>query len=106
MLRNTTEVIDSSCINILDDKTIQATTTSPNTIYTYKLIGDRYKLTETKDGTAITDYTCYTTAQISELPSPYDFIDPFLQVMAIGVAIGILLVAGRIILYPFYRSKY
>lgn len=105
MTRDTTEVVTSDCINIIDDKTIQAYTESPDTLYTYKLIGDRYKLTSTTTGTPDTSTNCYTTVEISQLPSPYDFIDPFLQVMAIGVAIGILLVAGRIIIYPFYRSK-
>jgi len=103
MKRDTSNVVNSTCINIIDDDTLHAFVSG--TKYTYELISNKYYLSESRNGHAPSGYTCYTTAQIQTLPSNFDYVDPFLNTMAIATVIAIFYVSFRVILYPFYRRK-
>jgi hypothetical protein len=106
MKRDVTQLpSDGECIAIIDDKTLQVYTPT-NTLETYKLISDKYFLISTDTVSETPPRTqCYTIEQIDDLPSQFEFVEPFLHNMAIISALFIFWVAYRLILFPFFRKK-
>lgn len=96
---------DGECIAIIDEKTLNLYTTN-DTMETYKLVTDTYVKTST-DTVSETParLQCYTTQQISELPSQFDALTPIYETIAIATFLFILWVAYRLLLYPFFRKK-
>lgn len=105
MYRDVTEIPDTlNCVKIIDDKSLIVYTNDSTTIY--KLISNKYYATETFDpNTPKTEDVCYTSAEIQNLPSTYDFIVPIYHIIAIISAIALFYFAYKLILYPFFRKK-
>lgn len=111
MLRDTTEIAlvgGDGCNVILDDQTVLLFNVPSGTEKTYKLINDKYTLVSTTEYTEPDDrqqYTCVEDTTIQNLPSRYDFMAPYLNVMAIAVALILFFLAFRLIVYPFFRKR-
>lgn len=104
MYRDVSNLNVGSCATIVDDKTI--ITFPDNYVNTYKLVSDKYYLSA-QTYTGVTSYpagtVCYTEQQINQLPSQWDFITPVFHFMAIISFMVILMIAYRLIIYPFFR---
>lgn len=103
MKRDTTDLPSSDCNVIIDDKTVQVYVN--NERQTFKLVSDKYYKTETEANQTPPSYVqCYTTMEMSQQPSQWDFITPIYHTLAIASAILIFYGAYRLILYPFFRK--
>jgi len=105
MLRDVTSLTDGDCIQIFDNQTIKVWDSGD--LRTYKLISDKYQLTETGDvsgGGIPTGVECVTIEEIQNIPSYFDFMTPVFHFMAIVSILVIVYLAFRLILRPFYRG--
>jgi len=93
-----------------DDQTIlvykdDGTSSGIGHLTTYKLIADKYIRIgdNTSEPSAPIPTNCVnqTVGSIDTIPSRYDFMSPIYQEMAIVSAILIIVIAFRIIIYPF-----
>lgn len=105
MYRNHDELnpVTGSCWVLVDDKTILNYVNG--TKETYVLYSDTWMERQTETSALPGEVKCYSLDEIKELPSTYDFLDPFLQSMAILTALVIFYFAYRLILHPFFRIK-
>lgn len=105
MYRDITEIPETTnCIKIVDDKALIVYINDNTSIY--KLISNKYYRTEQYEpNTPSNETVCYTTQDISTLPSPFDFVTPIYHVTAI-VSVGFLFYfAYRLILHPWWRKR-
>lgn len=108
MYRDITQLPSGGCIELVDDKTLRVFTESPSeSVTTFKLINDKYMPTNSFPFTPPVDSSvmCYTKQSLETLPSPYDFMTPFLHTTAIISFLVIVYVAYRLVLYPFFRRR-
>lgn len=105
MKRDTTAIIQADCTTIVDDKTIQVI--DGTRIQTYKLVSNKYENTLNQPYTPVSgeSRTCYTSEQINDIQSPYDFITPIYHTIAIISALTLFYFAYRLIIYPWFRTK-
>lgn len=104
MQRDVSAITATNCIAVVDDKTI-ISFTDLNT-QTYKLLSNKYILIENNEvSTPADNLVCYTTSQIQNIPSPYDFMTPVYESTAILSAVLIFYFAYKLILYPFFRTR-
>lgn len=104
MERDITNITAQPCNVLVDNQTIE--TYSGTSVYTYKLVSDRYYLFETRDYSGFpTTLNCLSTSEISHLPSNYDFMTPVFNLMAIISILFIVWAGYRLIIYPFFRKR-
>lgn len=105
MYRDVTELpITANCVKIIDDKTLAVYTNED--VGVYKLLSNKYYKTDTYDpNTPPTEAVCYTTEDVSTIPSPFDFITPIYHVTAILSVWFIFYLAYRLIIHPWWRKK-
>lgn len=103
MYRNINNITSQTCNVIVDDQSIA--TYSGTQVNIYKLVTNDYYLFETRDYSGLpTNLHCYSTEDISKLPSKYDFIDPIYHYLSIIAVLIVFYLAYRLIIYPFFRS--
>lgn len=96
--------VQTNCIKIIDDKSLVVYTNTDTSIY--KLISNKYYKTETfEPNTPKTADVCYTTTQVSTLPSPFDFVTPIYHLSAIASFSFIVFLAYRLIVHPWWRKR-
>lgn len=95
-----------------DDQTIwiykdDGTMSGIGNVSTYKLVNDKYIHISTTDPAAPIPVNCInqTEASIHEIPSRYEFMSPIYGQMAIMSAVLIIVIAFRILIYPFFRKR-
>ena len=104
--RDISNIVLGDCNTITDDSTIHVFTNSSTTDDTYKLIGNKYYQSASDAFVAIPpDLKCYTSTEMSQLPSNYDWVDPFYHILAGASIVLIVFLAFRLIIYPFYRKR-
>lgn len=106
MYRDLSLLPTGGCIQIVDDKTLDVFIETPTPSHlTYKLINDKYLPVTDREYTPPVDSSvmCYTRESLETLPSPYDFMTPYLHTLAIVSFILIVYGAYRLIIYPFFR---
>jgi hypothetical protein len=105
MKRDTSELpISADCYAVIDDKNLAIFINGKKDTYT--LVSDKYiKIRSETSTTTPTEITCLDYAQITDLPTSYDFITPIYHTIAIASAIVIFWGAYRLILRPWFRKK-
>lgn len=105
MKRDTSDLPETTnCIDIIDDKSLVVYTDDSTSIF--KLVGNKYyetdsSVTNTPDSTT----TCYTTTEIADISSNFDFIVPIYHTIAIASVLILFYLAYKLILYPFFRKR-
>jgi len=114
LYRNTDSVIETmdsfpnDCAVITDDKHI-FTYSDGSGVNEYTLISNNYVHTRLIDSAPSfsevpTGSICLSTEQVQQLPSPYDFMMPVFHILAMFSILLIIMVAYRLIIYPFFRK--
>lgn len=105
LLRDTSQVDTAGCNTLPDNQTIITYNNGQTT--TYKLISNKYvEFQRIPTTTSYSGYNCLTSTDVNTLPSPYDFITPFYYLAIAAVIITMIMIAYRLILHPFFRSKF
>lgn len=101
---DSSNLINANCWIINNQNQISSYQSNSRT--RYYLFGNKWFKSDQSTYSSIpNDYQCYTTEQIKDLPSPYDYIEPIYQIIAIVSVITIIFLAYKLIIYPFFRSK-
>lgn len=105
MYRDVTEIPEvNNCIKVIDDKTIIVYTNENTSLY--KLLSYKYYKTESYEpNTPTTETVCFTYAQVSTIPSPFDFVTPIYHLGAIASAGLLFYFAYKLILHPWWRKR-
>lgn len=93
---------DATCYVIADDKTLVAYKNGSQ--LTYVLASSTYYLKQSITASVPSETSCTTYEDVSNLPSPFDFMTPFLHTLAIVSGLAIFWFAYKLILYPFFRK--
>jgi hypothetical protein len=107
MFRDVSSVVTTTCTYIRDDKTLVDFDTSSDTQTTYTLISNKYLETNISivPNGLPSGSTCYTTTELEQLPSTFDFIQPIYEIIAIVSVVTLFLFAYRLILHPFWSKS-
>jgi len=105
MYRDITELpATANCVKIVDDKSLIVYEADGTSIY--KLISNKYYETEVfEPNTPKTEDRCYTVADVSTLPSPFDFMTPIYYLSAMASFILIVWAGYMLILHPWWRKR-
>lgn len=84
----------------------QITSYQSNTRTRYYLFGNKWFRSDESSSYGVpSGYDCYTTQEIKDLPSPYDYLDPIYQFFIVFSVIAITYFAYKLIIYPFWRRN-
>lgn len=100
------KIVPHTCTYILDSETIQVYDSGASQVTKYKIIGNTFYPVETfQQSVSPSGVACYSTTDIQQLPSKYDFIMPIFTVTSMIFFVLLVFFAYRLILHPFFRSK-
>lgn len=105
LYRDISAIETGDCTQIFDDQTVKVW--DGNELRVYKLITNKYQLSESHDITPGIpgEVECVTQEELESLVSKFDFMIPILHTIAIASFLLIVYAGYRLLIYPWFRSN-